>query len=760
MKLRFELLMACAVLVIGAGSTPPARAADMITKAPPPPPVIWWYEGYAEIGGRFYLNDPDKTKLGKFYEYRDLRPGVFGNFYFGAHRTGPDPFDLTASGFNIGWDDQAYELNLSKPGAYYLTFDWDETPHVYAKDAKTTYSGTDFLTTPKYPFFAGNTANPAAVAANTAFVNANSNTFDLGYRRDTASGKARWTPDDNWDINASYSHMHRTGTQPQSAVTFAPPAGRGGADQRASIQFAKPVDDTTQNGSLKAEYAGSSPWGKPFNVALGYGFSLYDNSYNSVTFQNPWIAANTLTDPLFNRYSLWPDNQAQTANVSAGIGLPLNSRYMGTFQYSLMTQDQTFLPSTSNPLVAPAALTRNSLDGDARTLLSNNVLHTQITSDLQSTLRYKYYDYHSNQSPITITGLYDNPDTNAGAIAPLTAMPLNFNKQNASAQLDYRPWKWLNVGVAWEWERWLREINGQDVVTLQNGLFDATTNENAVKAFLDSTWGFSTLRASIWYGQRRLDGDYINALTASNNNAFREVDIQDRNSTIGKASWSIVVVPSVTVTPVGGFRTDDYPADGVATFGITKYESWNAGGDITWVMNPMARFYISYIHENGHREVYQSTVPSPIVLDTTDYDDSFMVGGKFTLIPDKLFLNASYSYIRGTSKWVSNCGPGGCLFTPMPTFPDTTNTNHRVDTSLKYVFDESAVKAAGLVGKPFVKARVIWEKNENDSWQTIEQQLGMAVNPADATMARSVFFGISNPNYNVFMGILSLGWKW
>ena len=46
----------------------------------------------------FNLNDPDKAKLGRFYRYEDLGPGVFGNFYFGAHRTGADPFDFTALG--------------------------------------------------------------------------------------------------------------------------------------------------------------------------------------------------------------------------------------------------------------------------------------------------------------------------------------------------------------------------------------------------------------------------------------------------------------------------------------------------------------------------------------------------------------------------------------------------------------------------------------------------------------------------------------
>ncbi len=218
MKVRAELLVTCAALAIGIGLASPALAADIYTKAPIAVAPLWWYEGYAEIGARFNVNDPDKTKLGRFYRYEDLRPGVFGNFYFGAHRTGADPFDLTAWGKNIGWDDQAYELNLSQPGTYYLTFGWDETPHVYSRDAKTTYSGIggNTLSSVVYP--------TGSLAAAQATVNANTNVFDLGFRRDTARAKGRWTPDDNWDFNFDYTHLHRDGTQQLSTVTFTPTA--------------------------------------------------------------------------------------------------------------------------------------------------------------------------------------------------------------------------------------------------------------------------------------------------------------------------------------------------------------------------------------------------------------------------------------------------------------------------------------------------------------------------------------------------------
>ncbi len=770
MKMRAGFLATCAAsaLVIGMGFASPALAADkMVTKAPAVEPIQWWYEGFVEVGGRFNLNSPDKTSLGKFYEYRDLRPGVFGNFYIAAHRN--NPIDVALWGKNVGWDDQAFGFDYAKPGQYYVTLGWDQTPHVFARNARTTYSGGNVLSTPTYVPFP-----PTAVT--NAFVNANSRTFDLQYRRDTGSAAVRWTPTDNWDINLDYSHMHREGTQALSALTFAPPAGRGGADTRASIELAKPVDDTTQNGNLKGEYAGSTPWGKPFNLSLGYGFSLYKNNVgcgsvagfrdpgspdaNCLTFQNPWVAANTALDPLWNRYSLAPDNNAQTLNLSGGVGLPWNSRYMGTFQYSMMRQDETFMASTINPLAPLATLTAASLNGDARTTLFNNVLNTRITQDLKSTLRYRYYDYHSNHSPITgLTNLFANPDTNNTNDAPRTAHPINFNKQNASGELAWRATKWLNVGGAYEWERKLRETSGVDTVTLATGVFDVVTHENAVKAFGDAKWNWSTVRTSLRYSERRFDGDYIRI--ANNNNAFRTVDVQDRDSIQGQASWAIEVMPTVTITPVGGFRVDDYKTNGVTNFGINTYETWNAGGDIAWTMNPMASFYVSYMHDDSHRNVYQRTVPSDLVLDTRDNVDTFIVGGKFTAIPDKLFLNANYTFTRSTSKWATTCGPGGCnALTTTVRFPDTHNTNHRVDAWAKYVFDRGTVKAAGLAGQTFVKARVVWEHNSNDSWQSISQQLGWAVNPADLTMARSVFLGIGSPNYDVVVGMLSFGVKW
>jgi hypothetical protein len=78
------------------------------------------------------------------------------------------------------------------------------------------------------------------------------------------------------------------------------------------------------------------------------------------------------------------------------------------------------------------------------------------------------------------------------------------------------------------------------------------------------------------------------------------------------------------------------------------------------------------------------------------------------------------------------------------------------------MLDQTFLGNAGFFAnaKPYVKARVIWEKNDNDSWQNVDQLLGWAVTPLDTTQTHAVYLGMSNPNYNVVVGMLSFGMKW
>ena len=102
---------------------------------------MWWYEGFAEVGGRFDLNIRTIRRSASSTNIVTCAPACSAISI--SVRTGAAQTRSISSawGKNIGWDDQAFGLDFANPGTYYLTFGWDETPHVFWKNAKTLYNG-------------------------------------------------------------------------------------------------------------------------------------------------------------------------------------------------------------------------------------------------------------------------------------------------------------------------------------------------------------------------------------------------------------------------------------------------------------------------------------------------------------------------------------------------------------------------------------------------------------------------------------------
>ncbi len=61
------------------------------------------------------------------------------------------------------------------------------------------------------------------------------------------------------------------------------------------------MNDTTQNFGLNGEYAGTSPWGKKFNVKLAYSGSIYSGD-SSFAIDNPFFDP---AAPIIWRSALW-----------------------------------------------------------------------------------------------------------------------------------------------------------------------------------------------------------------------------------------------------------------------------------------------------------------------------------------------------------------------------------------------------------------------------------------------------------------------
>ena len=537
----------------------PADNASLL-KAPPVAP-FWWTHGEFEVGGRDFLNSPHtngsiwadtnpanhvtggyaflgQQSLAKYYEYSIVAPGAFGGGHVATGTSdGLYQIDLwannIASNFQ-GFSDQSYMLTASKAGEQYLTFIWDQTPHVYSTSAQTIWNGvgSNNLTLP-----GGLVADPLKGNVN---LNAGAQTggilpylygIDLGIQRNTAAVIYRATdPWMSWDATANYSYMTRTGTQPAGIVEM-------NGFQPTTVPA--PVDDSTQNFGAKGEYIGTSLWGQKFTFKAAYNGSIYTDNISSYTVQNPWFptaattgvpapckstAGGTVTGTAncgSAQLSTRPSNAMNGFSTTSSADLPFNSRYVGTTSYEMMTQNAAFLPMTNNPFAAASpnganvpwntvgALPVQSLGGDINTLLSNNVITTKITPELTSKLTYRYYDF-DNQTPriiepcwISYDGTGTAPTSRASTAAPsgfessISSLSISYIKQNASEELNWRPTKEWNFTAAGGWE-------GYNYTEADAG----NTNEYSAKASVDwkpTSW--LTARASGYYSDRT-EGDY------------------------------------------------------------------------------------------------------------------------------------------------------------------------------------------------------------------------------------------------------------
>jgi MtrB/PioB family decaheme-associated outer membrane protein len=790
----------------------PAAAADIPVKAlvQTEPVPYWWFGGFVEVGGRDFLNDPQRNgqtavylnknlpfptvaltnqkSLAKYYEYSSIKPGPFSNF---TMSTGSKDglYQIDFGGKNVGYSDQNYYVDMSKAGQHYLDLIWDQTPHVYSTSAQTPYLGvgTNALTLPAGCASRLNTTAVVVTSANCL----QPTTTDVGIRRDTASVEYRWTPTDAWDVKAELSNLHRSGTQVDGVVGMA-----ASSVFSSPFQVIKPVSDTTQNFGVNGEYAGTSWWNQKYTFKVGYQGSLYNDDLSSYTIQNPYCTGNTCevaTLSPFARLSLPPSNQMNAVSSTLAVDLPFTSRYVGTVNYTMMTQNAAFIPITNNPNASAAVagvlpalngVNQTSLNGSINTLLSNNVVTTQITPYLTSKASYRYYDFQNNTPELLLgtlasgtANVWPSYDQSVLSEKTLRSLSLGYIKQNAGEELTWRPSRDWHLGVAYGYERY-------DYTRV-----DATsTDENSVKAFADwkpTSW--VTLRSSGSYSDRTANNyNYVANVgsiqfpttTPANNNwyynsAYRQFLIDDRQRTKANFFMDIVVVRGLTITPSFKYQDDHYGLNPLTQLGLTDSSSWNGGIDVTYVLNPDIAFTVGYLREFYNQQLYGlSSTSATAVLgvggvfsaNTSDHStvSTITAAVRYAAIPNKLDLDFRYTAslaIDSQQLLLGNNTNPVCPAT-MPVgsncqFPDVRTSFQRLEAIAVYKFDQDLVSQLGLKGQVRAKLRYAWERNAVTNWQNDPLA---PYSPIVTT--QGIWLASNNPNYNVQLLAASLAYAW
>jgi MtrB/PioB family decaheme-associated outer membrane protein len=696
----------------------------------------WHVSGSIDAGG---IYSSGERRSSKFNEYRDMDNGFVGELSLkGEKKDQPYYFDLQLK--NPGRDDQGYEGVFGRYGLFRVDLGWDRTPHVLSNHAQTIFQeSSDRFTLPatlRQSITSTLTASPPIRPNIRSTINDLLRDVDLSINTDVGRAGLRLTPTDEFRFDLEYSNLRRQGHRPVGTVIGSP----GGSVTELAI----PIENTTHEVKVGAEYARPS-WGLQFN----YIGSVFGNEFDRYTWDNPLSVGDSSTTSSTGQISAAPDNFAHTLSLTGTSELPLRSRISGTFAYTMLRQDEKFVPNVPN-----AALTQRSADDAGNTspdakanlVMGNLQLTSRPINSVTATARYRYFEYQNDSQFHTFT--YGYPE-GIGPSASFSTTQERFTKQNAGLDLGWRPVRPVSLKAGYEYEHWNR---GDREVT--------STDENIGKFSADVTpFDWFQGRVSYSHGDRTVEnyqywGRAAGAIAQLPQ--LRKFDEADRRR--DRVDLLFQFTPWETLSPSinFGIAQDDFHN---SSYGLKKNTNYSAGASMSWTPLKWLQLSADYAYENSkyiQQSRYRPVTGGRITPDTPDNDwesksqDAFHtlgVSAAIDLVPKKFDVTLGYSASFGfTTIHTKN-------LTDPPATPNTSGatpnnaTAHDYDKISNILQTLKVVARYHLTEKLQTRLGYAYERYEETDFARDRLQPYMGDVDDVAAGRQSVFLGAKQPSF-------------
>ncbi len=207
----------------------------------------------------------------------------------------------------------------------------------------------------------------------------------------------------------------------------------GVRDQGATIGFTQtlilpiPYTYRTDEFGLTLGYARGA-----LHTRLDYRASLFSSEESAIEWRNPYEAASSNT--AWGRMAEAPDNQMHQLALTLGYQLRPDTQLSAELSRGRMSQDQAFLPYTSNPALVTSALPATHLDGRVETTRARLALNTRPTARLRLDASLNLDD-RDNQ---TDSRAYQYVVTDLGIGGTRANRPYGFKQQLLRLKAGYR----------------------------------------------------------------------------------------------------------------------------------------------------------------------------------------------------------------------------------------------------------------------------------------------------------------------------------
>lgn len=687
MKMR-NLFTATATLAVML--TPAAGSAQdddgfLLEEAPAEQPEpIFVNEVEAGIG----VNSEDSFKFGEYTGLEESGPFAILNFDL-LQRGAWDSDDTRyyrIRGDRLGLDSRRLDAEYGDQGSYSTGLRYQQIPHFLIDNARTPYRGTggDTLTLPPGWEAAPSTQQFTSLGESLRSV-------DIENDRQQVSGFLSLLPGDGWTVDVEVSHEDRDGTKPAFAAF-----GTNGGNPSA-VAVARPVDYGTNQIDATLGYNE-----KKYQFELGYHGSFFNNDNRVLNFQNPYSEefsgspwASAAGFPASGGYSLAPDNESHQFLFSGGRTLGEASRISGQLSYSMLKQDERFLPYSSNPgLVVRQGLPRQSLDGDLGILVADLAYSTRLQpkTDLRVHGRYEDRDNSTPQDVfVRIAGDAENQPAGIDNENARINLPYSFEKLQLDAELGHRLTTRTKLGLEYEFEEDSRTFSEVE-----------DTTEHTVGGKVRHRFS-NTMNGRFSYHRSERDGEpyrdnapFLAGHTAEllatiapddrfeNHPDLRKFNMTDRSQDELKGTLHIAATPETNWSVNGSWRNEDFDDP---ELGLTERQLLRGALDVNHVVHENLMLHAYYSYEQFDNEIDGLSFRPGQSLDdpgrawTQDARDrihSLGAGFAWTAIPNKLDIDFNYSFSLAET---DHNFDGGSSLQPVEDAPSLSSDRHTIQVT-------------------------------------------------------------------------------
>lgn len=612
--------------------------------------------GYIDFGGRGVWGDvygrPDllpfvpPLQYSKFEEYRDLRNAPFvRNFQANFEDVFGSKNYFHAQSAKSFFRDQSVLATFGRYDWYKVQIRYDEIPHVFTDTARTLYTES---APGVYAFPAALRGMPGCVGGiastnlpsciQTSVVNPVNPLVIPNLIRKSGSVLFSYNPTPDWNLNFSYWREHQNGGRPMELIFNSSPSASLTGGYGAEVP--EPIDYFNTLIKIGTEY-GQGQWGFQF----GFIGSYFSNNIGQVVFDNPFLTtdcanppgpcSNATQGPATGRMDLYPDNQAKYAYLAGAFDVTRWVRVMASITPGWLTQNDAFLPYTTNTAITPCGAGPNpsgpctslsvlpapSLQASKKTLAMNYVFVSNPLKNVELKAGYRHYNYQNDTPILNFTPVQG--DFSAPAV-PLAANAIQntafgFNRKNFDFTGNWFFAKNSSLKVGYEGE-WMDRTDRDVEHSAENALV-AAVDYSPIKDLL--------FRVSYRYANRQPDA-YVDdqSLVVSggitNDQIWsRRFDEAARVRNRGDASVQYSPTQRLSLSAFAGTIQDNYNQQGGTNsptplfvvpgatvtpspyylYGVLKDLSYTYGFDADYAVTNQVSLFGEYSHEKYHKRI-------------------------------------------------------------------------------------------------------------------------------------------------------------